>query len=92
MVVVSIGPRCAQRSRCGSTPVGQSRRFLHAGNLGSTNSRWRFPRSLGELTLEKISKDLDRTKQGLVGAGIEKYKRKPDAAGLWPAHEDGVAD
>ncbi len=49
-------------------------------------------KSLEKMAPAEVTKVLERTKQGPVGAGIEKYKRKPDAAGLWPAHEDGVAD
>ena len=49
-------------------------------------------KSLEKMAPAEISKVLERTKQGPIGAGIEKYKRKPDAAGMRPAHEDGVAD
>jgi predicted aldo/keto reductase-like oxidoreductase len=48
-------------------------------------------KSLKKMTKAEIATLLQRTRAGKHGPDIERYKRKPDAASLYPLHRDGEA-
>ena len=48
-------------------------------------------KSLKKMTKAEITTLLQRTRTGKHGPDIERYKRKPDAASLYPLHRDGEA-